>query len=131
MFLMYVNRGGWALAQAFADPDTLDSFVCGCSPHPSLTLEDGAYGGSSDLLASRIARPMLFLPASNDPDCYREGGSIYESMRSRDARTETDATFGDMSHGWTMRGDLADEAVRKQVVRAFDITAAYFDKLLR
>ena len=43
----------------------------GCIPHPSVTLETMAYQADAAALAAKVTKPILFLPAGNDPDTYR------------------------------------------------------------
>ena len=38
--------------------------------------------------------------------------------------------FPDMRHGWTVRGDLTDPIVERDVKKAFNIVLAFFHKYL-
>ena len=38
--------------------------------------------------------------------------------------------FPDMRHGWTVRGDLADPAIERDVKKAFNLVLAFFGKYL-
>ena len=38
--------------------------------------------------------------------------------------------FPDMWHGWTVRGDLADHAIERDVKKAFNLVLAFFGKYL-
>ena len=65
--------GGWAMAHLTSDPEMAPHFACAASPHPSITLEESVYGGSTLDLVQSIRCPTLLMPASGDPDDYRAG----------------------------------------------------------
>jgi hypothetical protein len=55
-----------------------DIVLCGASPHPSMHIEAWLHNTPNGDLPSKIRKPLLLLPAGNDPDAYRKGGDIYE-----------------------------------------------------
>merc|ERR1719335_1598661 len=56
--------GGWVIAQTSAMSDAVK---CGVIPHPSIHLEENAFGGKNTDLASKVRCPLLIMPAGNDP----------------------------------------------------------------
>ena len=119
--------GGWVLANFLADPDLPASVKSGVSWHPSIQLEEAVFGGDTVALLGKVQRPIKFLPASNDPEDYKEGGKFYNAIKSVQADTET-FWFTDMSHGFTTRGDMSDEKVKRDVELAMTSTVEYFQK---
>merc|ERR1712176_452260 len=85
----------------------ITSFPCGVGMHPSTRLE-GAFGGNEQEMMEQVPVPLLLMPAGNDPDTLKEGGTIAEVVAKKGGKT---ITFPEMSHGWVARGDLADPAV--------------------
>jgi dienelactone hydrolase len=117
--------GGYVCAKANVDfPDKVAIITI---PHPSITLEDRVYGGSSLELCKKVTCPVLLLPAGNDPDVYRPQGELYETLKSNNAATET-IDFPNMTHGWVPRGDLSQDGVSDGVQKAIDAMLAYYAK---
>lgn len=93
-------RGGWVLANILSC-ELADSFVCGAIPHPSITLEQAYTGGKPADLMSKVRKPLLLMPAQNDPDGYREGGELFEAVIMNNPTSAT-IDFPTMTHGWVM-----------------------------
>ena len=78
--------GGWLLTHFFSDPELPEEVKAGAIPHPSITtIEDNLFKGDSVSLSSKIQRPILLLPAGNDPDSYRLEGDVYLAMKVSDS----------------------------------------------
>jgi hypothetical protein len=65
------------MAHVTSDPEMAPCFACAASPHPSITLEEGVYGGITLDLMKTIKCPTLLMPATGDPDDYRAGLTEY------------------------------------------------------
>ena len=115
--------GGWVLAEASLD----FPIVCGVSPHPSFRLADATGGSSTDLI-TKVKTPFLLLPAGNDPDNLKEGGELAVILKANNPLSETTNDFEDQQHGFAIRGDTADEAVKVKVELAFKKIYAYVAK---
>jgi len=122
--------GGWVMSNVMSDEDTCKHITCGASPHPSLHIESRIFERDPLALVSRIKGPILFLPAGNDPDDYRPGGSFYELMRENYPATEVSLEFGNMIHGWSVRGDTSDPEIKEKVALCFELILSYFQKHL-
>ena len=106
--------GGWVTSKIQAGDDKPPQVVCAVVPHPSITCEE-MHGGDTVQLVSRAKGPMLLLPAGNDPDRYRPGGDVLEALRAAQPESDVALDFGEMRHGWAVRGDVSDPAVRAAV----------------
>lgn len=128
MYLLACIRGGWVVAKA---SHTHKDILCGVIPHPSLTLEETVFKGKAVDLVKQIQCPIMWMPAGNDPDRYRDKpeGDLYHALKHLHAQSAV-VDFPDMTHGWVPRGDLSDERVREGVQRALDHTVAYLTRFL-
>jgi dienelactone hydrolase len=115
--------GAWAAFHASAELEGIGAGVCF---HPSAHIEAGLFGGDNGALAAATRAPFLLLPAGNDPTVYDEGGEMFAALRPGSATCR----FGEMKHGWVPRGDLADEAVRRDVEKALADATAFFNAKL-
>jgi hypothetical protein len=52
----------------FGSTDMPKELVAGVIAHPSITLEENIFNGNAVDLVARSQRPILLLPAGNDPD---------------------------------------------------------------
>ena len=118
--------GGWVCVKTHVDFG--DKVAAITIPHPSITLEDRVYGGSSLELCSKVKCPILLLPAGNDPDVYRPGGELYETFKTNNTASEVSLDFTNMTHGWVPRGDLTADGVSEGVQKAIDLMLAYYAK---
>ena len=74
----------------------------GLNFHPSLTIY-----GQPEPLAENAKCPHLVLPAGNDPDQVKEGGSVEKILKSKDFGDKVKfRDFPDMKHGWMIRSEL-------------------------
>ena len=106
-----------------------DCFKAIMGPHPSLGVEGWIYGGSHVKLAETIKCPSYLMPAGNDPEDVKEKGEITEILVKRFGSELAGSTsFPDMMHGWTTRGNLADEKVSRDFHKAVHLTQEYFAK---
>lgn len=124
--------GAYPIAKTIADKsmwkDIGMEIVCAVSPHPSIQIGWGIFGDDKSFLP-HVDRPFLLMPAGGDPDDYRPGGEIFEELKKADksGKTRTMATeFADMNHGWSVRGDITDAAVKAQVDKFIEHMTAWF-----
>ncbi len=98
----------------------------GISMHPShpnllkLLEED-----ETELLKS-IKSPQMFLPSETDAESVKANGLSKQILGDSLEIVE----FNYMKHGWTVRGDLSDPVVERDVKKAFNLVLAFFGKYL-
>ena len=68
----------------------------------------------------------MFLPSQSDPASVKLNGLGKQVLGNGVEIIE----FPDMRHGWTVRGDLADPAIERDVKKAFNLVLAFFGKYL-
>ena len=95
--------------------------------HPSVQLEEPMFGGNTEELLKRTQRPIVFMPAGNDHEGYRAEGNFLAAVKEVQPLSES-IYFPDMSHGWTVRGDLEDPNVKRDVEAAINKTIEFFGK---
>lgn len=114
--------GVWAFCKASAEGLPLK---CGVGPHPSIKLEEYAFGKSQADLCKAVAMPVLLMAAGNDPDNVKEGGELVDIFKGKGGGG---LDFPDMSHGWFSRGDLADEKVKRDTDVTMKRTLEFLEK---
>jgi len=77
-------------------------------------------------LLSKINGRQLFMPAGEDDPATKIGG-LGEQVLGKRLQIEE---FPSMKHGWTVRGDLLDSEVSKEVKRAIQTTLNFFKECL-
>jgi hypothetical protein len=102
-------------------------FKAGVSFHPShspicsmMLKED-----EGELLKA-VKCPQLFMPADGDHENTRPSGLGRKILGDSLEIVE----FPDMQHGWTIRGDLTDPKVDRDVKKAFNLALAFLGKYL-
>jgi len=103
-----------------------DQFKAGVSWHPSHSPIMGLLGEDEKQLLTKIGCPQLFMPAGADAESCKKGGLGEQVLGSNLEVTE----FPDMQHGWTVRGDMTDPAIAKDVTKAVTETLEFFAKHL-
>ena len=86
--------------------------------------------GTEDLL-KKVCCPVLLMPASNDPDDYRAGGSFLTALQEANTNsTSTDKAYDEVTHGFLPRGDVSDKdsVVTASVKRAMKEIDAWLVK---
>lgn len=106
--------GAWAIGKSSAAGIPWKVAV---APHPSFRIESAAFDGDEIGLMKQISCPLLLLPAENDAEYTKPGSPDLEEIVKRGGKS---ILFADMKHGWTTRGDMADENVERDVHRALD-----------
>lgn len=93
-------------------------FKVGVSWHPSHSPISAGLGEEERALLAQVSCPQLFMPAQGDHANTRPGGLGQELLGNKLTITE----FNDMQHGWTVRGDMSDPAVARDVKKAIKET---------
>ena len=96
---------------------SLPDFKAGISIHPSHPKMCGVLEEIEEDLLKGVACKQLFMPAGNDPETVQSGG-LGEKILKDNLTIES---FPDMIHGWSMRGDLTDPTIKRDVDRTTDI----------
>ena len=108
--LMGFCWGGWVISKMLGEPELFTNITCGMTPHPSVSMvEEKTYGGNTINLLKKVSKPILFMPASNDPPEY--SGSFLEAVKENNPLSET-INFPDVVHGFYVRGDIGTAEVR-------------------
>jgi len=101
-------------------------FKAGVSFHPSHSPISGIIGDNEEEILKSVKCPQIFMPANGDHEnTYPNGlgqkilGSALEIV-----------TFPDMQHGWSIRGDMSDPKVDRDVKKAFNLTLTFFGKYM-
>ena len=81
---------------------------------------------SHNILPQQEKSKQLFMPAAQDNISVKPGGLGEQVLGDRLEIVE----FPDMKHGWTVRGDLAVEEVKRDVAKAVELAVQHFEKYL-
>ena len=99
-----------------------DQFVAGASWHPSHSPISGLLGEDEKQMLTAVKCPQLFMPAGGDAESCKAGGLGEEVLGSKLKIVE----FGEMQHGWTVRGDMGDPVIKRDVNKAIKETLDFF-----
>lgn len=115
----------------WASSEHPDIITCGVVFHPSMQLEQYAYGGSMTDLMKKIKCPFLFAPAGGDLPMFAEDGDFGEAVKASDKGSECVwKLYPEMVHGWTVRGDPSDPAIARDTESAIKEAASFMAKYL-
>jgi len=98
----------------------------GVSWHPSHSFIASLMKEDEKELLENIKCDQYFMPAGEDDPATKNGGLGEKILASRLQILE----FPTMRHGWTVRGDLSDENVEKDVKKAIEEALSFFNKNL-
>ena len=73
-------------------------------------------------ILKEIKCPQFFLPADGDSPTTKFGGIGKEVLGDALEIVE----FPEMQHGWSIRGDLGEQKVERDVQKAFNLSLAFF-----
>jgi len=105
----------------------LPEVSCGVSIHPSHTPICSAMAEDERVLMQQVAKnkcPQLFMAAGNDSPDVKKGG-LADAILGEQAEFEL---FAEMAHGWSTRGDMAVQAVERDVKKAINMALQFFNK---
>ena len=113
--------GCYIAFQACADPDVKDSILATALFHPTLQL-NGAFDKDPESkdIAENVTCPTLFVAAGNDPDFVGPDGSITKLLQ-KTCPSSKGVVMKDMQHGFVIRGDVSDPAVKRDVKAACEL----------
>ena len=76
----------------------------------------GAADGDTAALLKSVRCPFLLAPAGNDLPMWSDSGDFGDALKASAKGGECAwSAYPDMSHGWSCRGDLSDEKVKRDV----------------
>jgi len=116
--------GSYVVIRMSADP----KFCSGVSWHPSHTPMTDTLGEDVKELMKAVQCPQLIMPAGPDSPADQKGGENVKILEEG-AGVEV-IEFPDMQHGWTVRGDMSDPKVKRDVLKAIKETMEFFKKHL-
>ena len=93
-----------------------DEIKVGVSMHPSHTDLSKLVGEKEKDLLEAVKCPQLFMPSGSDAVETKPGGLAEQVLGDKLEIIE----FNDMVHGWTTRGDMEDEKVKRDVEKALN-----------
>ena len=106
--------------------------ACGVVLHPSMQLEAFAFGGDLGALLSGVQCPFLLCPAGNDLAMWGEDTDNATKLKESKCGGECVwKAYPEMSHGWSVRGDLSVENVKRDVEGVMVESIAFFNKYLK
>ena len=98
----------------------------GVSMHPSHPKVCEQLQEDEEMILKEIKCPQFFLPADGDSPTTKFGGIGKKILGDALEIVE----FPDMQHGWSIRGDLSNSLVERDVEKAFNLALAFFRKYL-
>ena len=82
---------------------------------------------SEEEILKNVKCPQMFMPANGDHPNTFDGGLGKKILG--DALEIV--PFPDMQHGWSVRGDLSDPKVTRDVEKCFNLALTFFGKYLK
>lgn len=117
--------GSYIAFQACADPDVNDSIVASALFHPTLGLNQAFdKDPESKDIAEHVNIPSLFVPAGNDPDFLGPEGPVMKILKMKCPSSKS-IVMKDMSHGFVIRGDVSNPAVKRDVKEAIELATSF------
>ena len=105
---------------------------CGVVFHPSMQLEQFAFGGDLKALLSGVQCPFLLAPAGDDLETWGEDSANSAALKDSSRGAECVwKPYPEMSHGWSCRGDLSVPAVARDVDLVMKDAISFFNKYLK
>jgi hypothetical protein len=86
-------------------------------------------GGVEAELTKKIKCPAFLYPAGNDVPNIKKGGELVQILEEKFGAEKTGTLeFPEMTHGWVVRGNLAEEKVTRDTEAALHHACNYFSK---
>eukprot|EP00906_Rhabdomonas_costata_P030822 RCo043594 len=100
----------------------------GC--HPSIRLEEMYFQRSPMELGKKLNSPVLIMAAGNDPDNVKPGGDLQKIVGAMPGLEKSKfLDFAEMDHGWTIRGDVSDPKVKRDVDAALGAAVEFISSI--
>ena len=102
-------------------------FKAGISFHPSHSaIIAGLADENEEDILKEVKSPQMFMPATGDhPNVWPDG--LSKKVMGDQLSI---IPFPDMKHGWTMRGNMDDPKVQRDVEKAFNLSLSFFNQHL-
>lgn len=98
------------------------SFVC----HPSIHVEN-LFGGDALALIRSVKCPFFIAPASSDLRDWADGSDSHLALKASSCGGQCVLkSYPDMIHGWSIRGDLSDPTVARDVQAVMEDASRFF-----
>ena len=108
-----------------------EDVAAGVVLHPSMQLETFAFGGKCEELLSQVRCPFMLCPAGNDIPMWAVDGEFCQAFKQAPKGADFDhQLFREMAHGWSLRGDLSDDNVKRDVDSVMAAAKTFFAKHL-
>jgi len=105
---------------------TLPDFKAGVSMHPSHSPIMTTLGEDEEQLYQKITAKQLFMPSRTDSPNVKPGGMAENILGDKLHIIE----FNEMNHGWTVRGNLSDPTIDRDVHSAIAEALDFFNENL-
>jgi dienelactone hydrolase len=106
-----------------------EDVVAGVVLHPSMQLEQFAFGGDCAALLQSVKCPFFLGPAGNDLPTWGDGGDFVNALKASAKGADfVYSLYPEMTHGWSVRGDVEDAAVKRDVEKVMGEAKAFFAK---
>lgn len=123
--------GAWPALVAAAD-GLAKAVVMAHPSHRKLMENFHTERGDPSSVFEATACPILLMPCGNDDPRDKAGGESEAALkRSAQAGSCVVTEFGKMTHGFILRGDVADPAVAAEVTTAVAHMASFFTRHLQ
>ena len=103
-----------------------DVISAGVSMHPSHPIFMGTAGDDEAEVLGLIKSPQLFLVEGGAVDSVKTGGLSENVLGDKLTVVE----FPDMTHGWTVRGNLEEPDIARDVLKAKQLVIDFFETYL-
>lgn len=120
--------GAWLGAKLSARDDI--GLLGNIAFHPSWMVENMLHGdGAVEKMVAELKAPQLMVLSGDEPALLREGGKVAATLQARDdhniGKLSQVKDFPQMKHGFVMRGDVSDEAVKDAVMHAWHLAVKF------
>ena len=122
--------GGWIVFRA-AGMNPVPPIVCGVGWHPSPDIQRLQNSGpTTKEIFEAVKVPMLMMPSWQDLGYLMNESWWLKHLNKPGSPTEgsQSITFSEQLHGWTVRGDITNAKVKRDVDLALNKTVEFFDK---
>jgi hypothetical protein len=125
-------QGGWAVTRASGMIPCPFTCAAGVHPAPEMVQSLQSEGPTSDEMLRGVLIPQFLAPAWSDSAILRPDGWYvnYLNEPGRPSEGSESHLFAEQKHGWSVRGDVRDPAVKKDVDRVFSLVLNFYSRHL-